>query len=113
MNGRSRLHDQYLACAENLRQAHVRLVQRYREANLRARATDPPPGFGDMPGLPIVIEPLTPVEGLGIDREAMAHVVARMEFFIRTISKEFDEQAAKYRTVGELLDSALVGATNA
>jgi len=94
---------------EHLGNCHIRLVQRYREANLRARITPPPHAFNVMPISQVSLERPGPLVDVAIDRDAIRHLIDRMEFFIRAISKEYDTQADRYRPVNELVDSAHAG----
>ncbi len=112
VNGRARLHQQYVAHAEHLRDCHGRLVQRYREANLRSRTTPSPQGFNMIPVSSVSMEPPGALVDLAIGRDAMHHLIDRMEFFIRAISKEYDTQADRYRPVNELVDAARHGAVD-
>lgn len=112
VNGRARLDQQYAAYVEHLGNCHVRLVQRYREANLKARTTPSPHGFNVVPVRSVSVETAGPLVALAIDRDAMGHLIDRMEFFIRAISKEYDSQADRYRPVNQLLDAARAGAVD-
>jgi hypothetical protein len=112
VNGRTRLHQHYVAYVTHLADCHVRLVQRYREANLRARTTPSPTGFNVLPLPSFSSEPPTVLVDLTIDRDAMRHLIDRMEFFIRAISREYDAQADRYRPVNEMVDSAQAGAVD-
>jgi hypothetical protein len=103
LNGRTRLHEQYVAFVEHLGMCHTRLVQRYREANLRARTTPPPQRLSVVPAPPSSLGPPPDLSALTPDRETMRHVIDRMEFFIREIRKEFETQAGRYPAITELL----------
>jgi hypothetical protein len=103
VNGRTRLYQQYLGFIEHLYTCYTRLTQRYREANIRRRTTAAPLRFAsEPPPLPALSAP-PELPALAPDRDAMAYVVERMEFFIREIRNEFETQAARYPAITELL----------
>lgn len=107
LSGRTRLHQEYVSYLDHLSHCHVRLVQRYREANLRARSAPAPVAFNDPSVPPPSVQPPPPLVEVAVDRDSMAHVVERMEYFIKAISQEYDSQAARYKPVNQLVDSAL------
>ena len=57
-------------------------------------------------------EPAAPLVDLAADREVVHHLIERMEFFIRAISKEYDAQTDRYRPVSDLVGSASSGAVD-
>jgi hypothetical protein len=109
VSGRVRLHQQYSAYVEHLSDGHSRLVQRYREANLKARTSPPPERFSSPPSSPISNRPLGTLADLPVDSDDSRHVIERMEFFIRALSKEYDTQVARYTPVNALMGSAALG----
>ena len=97
INGRTRLHAEYRAHIEHLGDCQLRLIQRYREANAKARGPAPAPErFKTAPASSFRPEQLPPLAGEVVDPEVMGHVIARMEYFIRAISKEYDAQVSRY-----------------
>jgi hypothetical protein len=103
INGRFRLHQHYDSYLEHLRDCHVRLVQRYREANVRARTSSAPPQFSGPPSVPRALAPPLPLDELRIDSQINQHVIDRMEHFIRNMSKEYEAQAARYTPISDIV----------
>lgn len=104
VEGRSRLHDTYRAYLRHLADSYFRLLQRYREANIRARSQPPPARFLKPPAPPdFLVEP-PPLELLDLDKNVSAHVIERMEHFIKAINQRFEDAVRQYQTVVGLTD---------
>jgi hypothetical protein len=106
INGRLRLHQQYEAYLEHLRECHVRLVQRYREANIRARTSPPPSHFSGSPAVPMSLAPPAPLFETGVEAQINQYVIERMEHFIREMSKAFEAQSWRYIPVADIVKAS-------
>ena len=104
INGRFRLHQQYDSYVEHLRDCHVRLIQRYREANVRARTSAPPSQFAGPPAIPRSLAPPPPLSERTADLQINQHVIDRMEYFIREMSSQYEAQARRYAPVAEVIE---------
>jgi len=98
IDGRNRLHRDFLAYLDHLAAAHQRLVARYREANEEARSGTVPAYFRRPPErLPCLQPPppLAPVPEL--DDDARDAAVERMQHFIKEVNGEMTRYGAAYR----------------
>jgi hypothetical protein len=105
IKGRERLRQRHVAFVEQLNETQLRLMQRYRQANQTTRTNAVPSRWT---ALVVTVAPVDSVLSSGdltTSRDVMRHVIERMEFFIRAISKEYDTQAERYPPVGNLVES--------
>lgn len=100
--GRSRLHQNYLAYLDHLAVVHGRLVQRYRECNRRVRRVEVPAYFRTPPVRPGFVNPpvLSPLPGL--DNDARSELIARIDHDIKAVNEKFEQTMPEYQTVGQL-----------
>lgn len=105
VEGRSRLHQTYVAYLDHLALVHQRLVGRYRDANRRARTTPPPAFFRHAASPPMLpsVEPLPSMRE--IDDDLRDDTVARLEFYIRAVNEEFERTLQRYHSVVDLTGS--------
>lgn len=102
MEGRFRLHENYVAYLLHLKESYVRLLARYREANTSARSLPPPKRFTKRPApLECLREP-PPPQRLEPGDDERAHIIERMEFFIKAINAQFEAAVRQYQTVAGL-----------
>ncbi len=102
VEGRSRLHHNYLAFLNALTTSQERLIRRYREGNGRARAGSPPKYFSEPvppPGF-LAAPDLAPMPEIEVD--VGGDVVQRIERHIKALNDTFEETLPKYETVGQL-----------
>ena len=98
VQGRNRLHRDFLAYLDHLAAAHQRLVTQYREANERARSTPPPVYFREPPArLPCLQEPPPLATVPDMDEDAREAAVERMRHFIKEVNSEMSKYGAAYR----------------
>ena len=102
IEGRTRLHHNLRAYFDHLAVVHERLIQRYRESNRRVRRGDAPLYFKRPPARPSFVDPpvLSPVAAFELD--ARAEVIARIDYYIKTINEKFEQTIPEYQTVGQL-----------
>lgn len=99
VEGRSRLHGSYRAYLGHLAKAYERLLQRYREENIRTRAMPPPDRFQNPPtSTGFLTEPeLADLPDVG--KDARTHVIERMEYFIKAINQQFETEVNRFPPV--------------
>jgi hypothetical protein len=102
MDGRTRLHDNYLAYLDHLAVVHGRLVQRYREANRRVRRAEVPAYFRTPPVRPSFVDPPTLSPMTGFDRDVRDEVIAQIDRYIKAVNEKFEQTMPEYQTVGQL-----------
>lgn len=104
VEGRSNLHQVYMAYLDDLAHAHEQLVRRYREFNQRARTT-PPPGFFKTPvPRPAYLSPF-PLDKLpDLGEGERRDLTNRIEQHIRAINQKVEEALTEYSTVDQLTD---------
>jgi len=100
LNGRSHLHDGYVSHASHLADCYTRLVQLYREANLKLRTTTAPARFSVLVFPPSSVERPERLANLPVDSSDLRRAVERMEHFLKEIRKEFDLQASRFNGSG-------------
>ena len=103
IEGRERLHHNYVGYLDHLASSLERLVLRYREANLRVRTTPEPAYFRGRPTKPLFLEhssSLAPLPDITTDSRAV--VIERMEHYIGEVNAAFQTALSRYETVGEL-----------
>jgi len=102
IEGSSRLNENYRAYLKHLADSYIKLLQQYREANIRARSTPPPSRFQSRPAPPVFLaEPPKP-ELPDLEKDAKAHIIERMEYFIKAINQQFEAGVLRYQTVAGL-----------
>lgn len=104
VEGRSRLHENYRAYFRHLADSYVRLLQRYREANIRARSALPPARFQSRPVPPDFLAEPPQRELPDLDKDARAHALERLEHFIKAVNQEFEAAVRQYQTVAGLTE---------
>jgi hypothetical protein len=102
LDGRQRLHDNYRAYVHHLCDGYERLVQRYREANIRARSAPNPARFQARPTTPEVITEVPVVPTVNLSGDSREQIVSRIEHFIRATNHEFETAVRRYETVAGL-----------
>jgi uncharacterized membrane protein YvlD (DUF360 family) len=102
IEGRTRLHHNFRSYLDHLAVVHERLIQRYRECNRRVRRGDAPPYFRNPPARPRVLDApvLAPVPAHELDTRA--EVIARIDYYIKSINEKFEQTMPEYQTVGQL-----------
>ena len=111
IEGRERLHQNYVAYLDHLAGAHQQLVRRYREANQAARTSPDPSYFHHWPARPAFLgtAALAPLPELAND--ARAAVIERMEYYIGRVNAAFEDALSRYTSVaqvaGGVADSAV------
>lgn len=110
VEGRSRLHENYRAYLRHLAESYARLLQRYREANVRARSeSQPPPArFLSRPMMPHFLSDPPKLELAGLDEDISADVIKRMQHFIKAVNQQFEEEVQRYQTILGLTDRRTV-----
>jgi hypothetical protein len=110
IEGRSALYENYRAYLEqHLSDAHVQMLRRYRESNVRARSTPPPARFHRRPPSLAFLTAPPPPKMPDLADDTKREVIARIERFIEEINQQFAAAARQYQTVSEL---AREGATH-
>ena len=104
VEGRSRLHENYRAFLRHLADSYGGLLQRYREANIRARSTSPPARFEKHPVPPNSLDEPPPLDQPDLSQDARAQLVNRLQHFIKAINQEFEAGVRQYTTVAGLTD---------
>ena len=99
LEGRTRLHRDFVAFFDHASDVHVRLRQTYWEANRRARTSPPPERFSSPAARPtfLRVDDLAPAPDLAAD--ARGAVIERMDYFITAINEEFEAAVHRFRTV--------------
>lgn len=100
--GRSRLHQNYLAFLDHLASVHERLVQRYREANRTARSVPEPSYFREPVGRPALLERSALPKIPELEGDAREGVLNRIESYIKGVNEKFQTTLHQYRTIDEL-----------
>jgi len=103
IDGRSNLHRHLRAFLDHAADTYVRLSQRYREANQRARSDACVPArFKTPPSRPkfLTADPLDVLSELAKDERGL--VVQRMDFFIQGVNRKYEETASRFDTVREI-----------
>lgn len=102
LEGRTRLHRDYVSYFGSLESAHERLVREYREENIRAREDSPPEYFAaEVIALPFLqIDALPPLHDL--ENDVRTRIVELMEEYIREINENYRRALPRYATVEEL-----------
>jgi hypothetical protein len=106
VDGRTRLHENYRAYLRHLSDGYVRLMQRYREANVGARSAPAPARFESRASAPSFLADVLPLEPIDFRGDSREQVVTRMEHFIRAINQEFQAAVQRYETVAGLAGQA-------
>lgn len=104
VEGRSRLHGHFRAYLNHLSESHIRLLQRYREANIRARSTPAPPRYQKRPERPGFLTEPPDLELPDFDKESRAAVIDRLGYFIKAVNQQFEAEARQFQTVAGLTD---------
>jgi hypothetical protein len=102
IEGRTRLHHNYLTHLNHLAVVHERLVQRYRELNRRVRRAEAPGYFRMIAVRPRFVEPpaLSPMPALAED--VRGEVIARIDHYIKAVDERLEQTMPEYQTVGQL-----------
>jgi hypothetical protein len=102
IEGRNRLHQNYVAYLNHLAVVHERLVQRYREVNRRVRRGEAPAYFRTPAARPSFVEPplLSPMPSATND--VREEVIARIDYYIKAVNEKFEQTMPEYQTVGQL-----------
>jgi hypothetical protein len=103
IEGRERLHYNYVGYLDHLANAFERLVLRYREANQSVRTTLEPAFFHGRITRPAFLGggvPLAPLPDITTDARAV--VIERMEFYIREVNAAVQSALGQYQSVGDL-----------
>jgi hypothetical protein len=104
VEGRIRLHANYLRHLDHLDAAYRRLVLGYREANLRSRTVGAPSYFAEEPGvLALERPPLAQPPELGYGERFVA--IERMEHYVRVVNSAFQDALPQYHPIPTLTDS--------
>lgn len=107
IEGRERLHHNYVAYLDHLANAFERLVLRYREANQRVRTTSEPAYFHGRTARPLFLEmgnSLGPLPDIATDSRSI--VIDRMEHYIGEVNAAFQKALGRYHSVAELTQEA-------
>jgi len=99
VQGRARLHHDFVAHLASLATAHASLVLRYREANERARKTAPPPYFREPPKTPDFLEPPALIDPPAFDASERHAAIGRMEHYISAVNAEYKQRVGDYDTL--------------
>jgi hypothetical protein len=102
VQGRMRLHRDFVAHLASLASAQVSLVLRYREANERARKTPPPAYFRNEPRVPAFLEAPALPDPPAFDTCERQLAIARMEHYIGAINAEYKRRVGDYDTLDVL-----------
>jgi hypothetical protein len=102
VQGRLRLHHDFVAHLGSLDTAHVSLVLRYREANERARHSLPPAYFREQPKATAFLEAPALPDPPAFDTGERQHAIARMEHYISAINDEYKRRVGDYDTLDVL-----------
>ena len=95
IQGRARLHHEYLKFLDHLKESYSRLIQRYRAANLRSRSGRPVWFSADL-GWAGQSPTLTRIEEAEKAAQTTSRIIERIQFFIRQISEECEIQLIEY-----------------
>lgn len=102
VEGRSRLHENYRAYLRHLSDSYIRLLQRYREADIRARSLPPPARFLRRPVPPDFLAEPPRLEQPNHGKDERANVIERMKHFIKAVNQQFEAEVRQYQTVAGL-----------
>lgn len=102
LEGRTRLHHNYLAYLNHLAVVHERLIRRYRELNRRMRRGEAPEYFRRTAVRPRFVEPPTLSPMLGLEADVRAEVIARIDHYIKAVNERLEQTMPEYQTVGQL-----------
>jgi len=102
IEGRSRLHQNYLAYLNHLAVVHERLVQRYRELNRRVRRGEAPAYFRTPAVRPAFVNPPTLSPLPAVAHDVREEVVERIDHYIKAVNEKFEQTMPEYQTVGQL-----------
>lgn len=111
IEGRERLHQNYVSYLDHLAGVHQQLVRRYRETNQAARSTPDPAYFRNLPARPLFLETQTlpTLPELATDERRI--VIERMEYYIGKVNAAFEDALRQYKSVaqaaGGVADSAV------
>jgi hypothetical protein len=110
IEGRDRLHKNYLAFMEHLVFSHQRLVRQYREANRNKRKSQAPTYFAEPIGALDLGE--RPTLGMlhELDEDTRKQTVARMEHYVTAVNRAYEEALAAYESVTRLAERGAEGA---
>jgi hypothetical protein len=102
IEGRARLHQNYIAYLTHVHETYVRLLGRYRDANSRARTLPPPERFGRRPLRPEFLnEPALSAQS-NSGEEDRAKAIERMAFYVKAINAQFETEVRRYQTIAGL-----------
>lgn len=99
IEGRSRLHQNYVAYLAHLADCRERLLRRYYEANTRARSSQSPPRFSSKVVAPSSLAHPVLTDFSDSKRETRNKAIERMEHFIKAVNHQFEEEVSKFQTV--------------
>jgi hypothetical protein len=106
VEGQARLLDNYRGYLDHLGDCYLRLVQRYREANLRTRSSPAPVRFHTRPERPPYLASPAPSTLSDMRNDARASVVDRMEHFVKAINVQFEKAVREYETIPVLTEAS-------
>jgi hypothetical protein len=106
IEGRERLHQNYVAYLDHLAGAYQQLLRRYREANQAVRTTRDPAYFHDWPARSAFLgtSALPPLQELSAD--ARSTVIKRMEYYIGKVNEAFEDALGRYKSVAQVAGGA-------
>lgn len=99
---RATLHRNFAAFLAHLIDGYKRLLRRYYDANSRCRKTPPPARFSRQPVEPAWAQSPLLAELPDLGTSARNETIRRMEYFIKEINRQFEEEAVKYESVREI-----------
>ena len=102
VEARSRAHQIYVDYLNQLAGVHERLVQRYRELNLRIRQGEAPAYFQKPALRPLLAEPPKLPSVRGLEEDVRKEVIARIDYYIKAVNDRLEEALPKYRLVEEV-----------
>jgi hypothetical protein len=97
IEGRERLHQNYVAYLDHLAGAYQQLLRRYREANQAVRTTRDPAYFHDWPARSAFQE---------LSADARSTVIKRMEYYIGKVNEAFEDALGRYKSVAQVAGGA-------
>jgi hypothetical protein len=113
IGGIRRLTGDYAAYGNHLSDCEQRLLQRYREANVRARTEPPPERFKTKP---VPRQPLqdSPVVDMAKPADASeSAAITRMQHFIGAVNRAFEAAVDRYDTLASLTSGSEARSVNA
>jgi hypothetical protein len=102
LQGRARLHQDFVAHLQHLASAYGSLVLGYREANERARTTPTPAYFRELPQDPPFLAPPALPDPPAFDASERKLALARMEHYIGAVNAEYTRRTGDHDTLEAL-----------